>query len=277
MRTRSLVVAMALAFAMTAWGDDKIGNSKAPEVFKKSAAEIAKKKGFHVVEQFTPPGGGRRGGGGGGGGNGDMGRAPTDTVFEGIVKKDFAALAGAAEVYFKGPLALTRTAKGAYVEPKDLPEEDALVAGAARNPAMILADLWRFGAASAFIADEKLGERECKIAETWADAATTEQHLKDVAKQVRIPRQFGPIDVMMFVDKKKSSSSYKVWVGKEDLLFHKVEWTVVIAIDKTKVPGGFADRWPDRYEAKYVIEINDYDKDLDYEPPKEIRAKFGLK
>jgi hypothetical protein len=260
---------MGLAFSLAALGDDKIGTSKAPEILRKSAVELAKKKGYHVVEKFTPPG--RRGGRGGGMG----GEAATEPVFEGLVKKDFAALTGAAEVYCRGSVYLTRNAKGLYIDPKDLPDEnDQLLVGSARNPAVIVADILRFGQAAAFTSEEKLGEIECKVAETWADAPTTEQHIKDAVKHVRLPREAGMIDVMNLVDKKKSSSSFKVWVGKEDLLFHKIEWTITAFVDKTKP---FTERFPDKYEAKYALDIKDYDKDTEIELPKEIRAKFGIK
>lgn len=267
MLKRTVTIVAALALSLAAYGDDKIGNSKAPEVFKKVKAELDKKKGYHAAEKYTL--GGLPGGGGGG--------LPGEQSFEGVVKKDFAALKGSAEVYCKGAVTLVRNAQGQYVEPKQLDGQDGVVAGTVRNPAVVYADILRFSGAATFTSDEKLGEKECKIAETWADGASTEQQLKDIAKNIKLPAQAGNVDVMQFVDKKKSSSSYKVWVGKEDLLFHKIEWTISLSIDKTKIPGGFGDRMPDKIDAKYDIEIKDYDKDLDVEVPKEIKARFGLK
>jgi len=270
MLKRTFVGLAALAFSLAAFGDDKIGNSKAPEIFKKVAAELAKKKGYHVVEKATVPGLGGRGGGGMPG--------MQDQSFDGVVKyKDFAALKGAAEVYCKGAITLTKNPQGKYVEPKDLEGQDGMTAGAVRNPAVVYADALRFHGPATFTGDEKFGEIDCKVAETWADTASTEQQLKDVVKNIKLPAQAGNMDVMQIVDKKKSQSAYKIWVGKEDLLFHKIEWTITIAIDKTKVPGGFGAQLPDKLDAKVDIEIKDYDKDLDIEIPKEIKARFGLK
>ncbi len=258
---------LALALAATAFGDDKIGNAKAPEILKKVHAELAKKKGWHVTEKIVLP---QMPGGGGGG-------MPGDQSFDGVVKKDFAALKGPVEAFCKGPITLVKNAQGKFVEPKDLDGQTGAIAAAVRNPVVIVTDVIRFAGPSTFTSEEKVDEFDCKVAETWADSKSTEEQLKGIVANIKLPAQAGNIDIMQFVDKKKSSSAYKAWIGKETLLFHKVEWTVTVVIDKGKIPGGFGDQLPDKVEAKYELAIKDYDKDLDVEVPKEIKARFGLK
>ena len=91
MGKRLVGLAVAIALASNAFGDDKIGTTKAPEILKKVASELSKKKGYHVTEQTILPQ--VPGGGGGGGGL----PAADDLKFDGIVKKDCAALKGGAE------------------------------------------------------------------------------------------------------------------------------------------------------------------------------------
>ncbi len=271
MGKRLVGLSVAIALASNAFGDDKIGTTKAPEILKKVASELSKKKGYHVTEQTVLP---QVPGGGGGGGL----PSADDLKFEGIVKKDCAALKGGAEAWCKGALILIRTKQGKYVEVKELSDDEKRIAGAVRNPAVIIADIFRFGGASSFTGEETIQEIDCKIAETWADQKTAEEHLKEVVKFIPIPKQFaGNMDITQFLDKKKSSSAYKAWVGKETLLFHRVEWTITAVIDKGKIPGGYGDRLPDKVELKIELVIKDYDKDLEIEVPKEITAKLGWK
>jgi hypothetical protein len=63
---------------------DKIGKDKAPIVLKKALAEVQKKKSAAINESAELVAGPRR--------------APP-SVFEGVLRKDFAAVKGAAEVY----------------------------------------------------------------------------------------------------------------------------------------------------------------------------------
>ncbi|HEV3028005.1 MAG TPA: hypothetical protein VG457_10560, partial [Planctomycetota bacterium] len=65
---------------------DKIGKDKAPVVLKKALAEIQKKKGCAISEAAEMATGPRK----------------VSNTFDGVLRKDFAAVKGSAEVYARG-------------------------------------------------------------------------------------------------------------------------------------------------------------------------------
>lgn len=258
-----LTAAVALAGAV-ALADDKIGTSKAPEILRKVQTELSRKQGYRFTEKVGAPQA--------------RGQVPEQN-FEGVVKKDFAAVKGSIEAWCKGSVTLVRNGQGRIVEPRQLEMQQSAVAAALKNPAVVTATVIRFGAGSRFTGEEKLGEAECKIAETAADPKTTEEQIREYMRNIKLPAEVGTMDLTGFVDKKKCASTYKAWVGKEDLLFHRIEWTLTIVIDRKKIPPGFADQLPipENLDVKTVIDVKDYDQELDVEIPKEIRARFGMK
>ncbi len=293
-------ISMLLAFSLLvvpAWGqdekrdakqdekkpEDKIGKMKAPETLKKALPEITKKKGYHVNEKVTIPALGGRGGGG----------QAQEPEFEGVVLKgDLAAMKGALEVYAKGPVTLVKNTKGEFVDPEKLTGQEAQQGTAFKNPALLVAEVFHFLATSAFTNDEAVEGVDCKIVETFADPKTTEDQIKRLLDRIskQIPDQgggggggggMGGMGGMLgqlsnYVDKKASSSTYKMWLGKNDLLPYKIEWTLTIVVDKAKIPGGFGAQVPDKLEAMTVLKISKYDEALEVDWPKEIRAKFGI-
>ncbi len=79
MRRSFLCAATAFAIALTAYADDKIGDSKPVDVAKKVRDEMAKKKGYHVRMEINYPDRGAA-------------RANCKSPQSGIVKGDFAHL-----------------------------------------------------------------------------------------------------------------------------------------------------------------------------------------
>jgi hypothetical protein len=245
--------------------EDKIGKKKAPEALKLAGAEMAKKKGYHAGEKITLPQLGGQGGG-------------QEPSFDGIVLKDICAMKGSAEVYAKQAVTLVKNTQGQFVDPEQLQGAEQTIAASFRNPWIFVQEVTsRFAATSGFGNDEAVDGVDCKVAETFADEKTTQEQIKEVSSRIGQLRQYGVRDISGFTDKKASNSSYKVWIGKTDLLIRKIEWTLTIAIDKNKIPGGFGQQMPDKVEAKTELTFSKYDESLDWEWPKEIKAKFGVK
>jgi len=265
--------------------EDKIGKSKGPEILKKTAAELAKKKGYHADEKVTIPALGGRGGG--------QGQEPS---WEGVVliKGDLASMKGSAEICAKGAVTLVKDTKGAFVEPDKLQGQAAGQAGAFKNPQVLLGEVFRFAATSYTGNDEAVDGVDCKIVETTADPKTTEEQIKSTLDRAAKSMGGGggggggggqgPMGGMggmlgnlaNYVNKKESTSGYKVWIGKKDLLPYKCEWTLTIVVDKDKIPGGFGAQVPEKIEAATEVKISKYDEALEIDWPKEIRAKFGI-
>lgn len=82
-------IVLGLALTLTAFGDDKIGNEKPSAILPKVKAEMAKKKGYHVVETVTYPDKG-------------AGRPLSSGQLKGVVKGEYAFLNGHCYSFFKG-------------------------------------------------------------------------------------------------------------------------------------------------------------------------------
>lgn len=255
---RVLCAAAALSVALVAYGDDKIGKSPAPEILKKIKGELDKKKGWHCKELLKFPGTG----------------AKSEMSGEGIVKKDFVALKGTNEIYSKGPRTLIKDAAEKFVEPKAFSGADAIWPKCYRNPYTLFSnDILRFAVGARWAkSDEMVDGTECKVAETQTDPGTRDDQLKEVMGT--IPPPIAGWDPMSINNPRKSTSAYKVWIGKEDLLIRKIEWVLTMVVDQSKAAGY---KFPDKIEATWTIEFSNYDEDLDTEIPKEIQKAFGVK
>ena len=97
---------------------DKIGKDKAPVVLKKALAEVQKKKSAAIKEIAELTAGPQK--------------IPAST-FEGIQRKDFAGVKGAAEVYAKGSFYLVNLG-GRFDPPDQVEGQDAFAARATRIP-----------------------------------------------------------------------------------------------------------------------------------------------
>src|SRR5437016_2971159 len=112
-RISAAILALLLATGAAAGQDkkdvDKIGKDKAPVVLKKALAEIQKKKSSAISEAAEMATGPRK----------------VTNTFDGILKKDFAAAKGSAEIYAKGATMLVNTG-GRFDPPDDLQGQEAL-------------------------------------------------------------------------------------------------------------------------------------------------------
>jgi hypothetical protein len=256
----SLCTAMALAFTVSAAADDKIGKETAPNILKKVKPEMEKKQGFHVSHLLQFPSSANN----------------KDMKSEGVSKKDFAAFSGDQDIYCKQGKTLVKDANGKFVDPSKMSGAEQVQPFCMRNPSMLLAEIYGLGVASKWTGEESVGDVECKIAETKADANMCENQLKTYFKVIPPPPGLGNWDATSVNNKNKSTSTYKVWIGKEDLLVYKIEWALVMAVDQAKA-GGPQYKMPDTIGARWTLELSQYDESLEVEVPKEIAAAFGIK
>src|SRR5580765_6352033 len=129
-RLSAAILALVLAGGAEGWQDkkdgDKIGKDKAPLVLKKALAEIAKKKSAAISEAAEVATGPRK----------------VTNTFDGILKKDFAAAKGSAEVYAKGATMLVNTG-GRFDPPEDIQGQEALGAQSFKNPSILIEEVTR--------------------------------------------------------------------------------------------------------------------------------------
>ncbi|GEM_PF-4690706 len=245
-----LVAAAALAFA----GDD-ISKMSAKDVMKKATTTMDALPGYHVAMnvEITGVGGGMK----------------ADGIF---VKPDtyFLKTDAGFEMYLKGKKALAiNPADGKWQEPKDLDPAVAAAVAVAQNinPASILAMMAKSGA-SKYREDEKLGEIDCKVVEVPGSPDDVKELLENQLKDIPMLKGANP---GQFLDTKKSTSIWIAWIGKEDLLVHKLEGNVHAEMKKNpNLPIPSMDQ-------KMTIEFSKHGQELELNAPDEVKQKLGLK
>lgn len=257
-------LALFVGLAAAAFGqDDKSKGLKAPDLVKKAVAQVGKQKGYQVKINISTQIPGLSG-----------------VEEEGIVKdKDSVAVKGTAEIYAKGPDVLIKSGNR-YAAPKELdPQTTEGQAGALfKNPALQLAEI----DAALKSNDSKLLEDDgdCRVVRIACTTDQKKQQVKDVAKNIKVPSQFGNfgnINVENFVDPVKTESAYKVWIGKKDLLIRKYEWEFAPAVGEGSIPGGGLPIDLSQLKISYTVTIAGYNENLDVEIPKEVKSKLGIR
>ena len=255
------LAALCLAAALFQGNEDPIGKLKAPQVLAKTQPAWAKKKGCNLLVDITS----------------SLLAAELRGVekaeYAGKLLRDFVVLKGSAEIYGRGAEKLVKQ-DNAYVEPRKAGTKLNRLAVIARNPALVVAELFRFGGGATFGADEKVGDVDCRIVETAADERTVFEQVKEVTGGLKSLDAYYIKDMSAITDRKKSTSTYKVWLSRTDLLPAKLEWTLTIVVNKKAIPFG-ADEVPDQFEASYVFLFTKYDTNLDVEIPPAVKQKFG--
>lgn len=245
-----LVMAAAIAFAA-----DDIGKMSPKDVMKKGAANMDALSGYHLDINVEVSGVG-------------VGMKATGVY----VKPDtyyFNSEQGF-EMYLKGKKAVAKNpANGQWQEAKDQDPMVAAFLDVAQNvnPASILAMMSRSNAAK-FRDDQKVGEIDCKVVEVPGSVDDVKNLLEDQLKN--IPMAKG-MNVGGAIDTKKSTSIWVVWIGKEDLLVHKLEGAVHAELKQNiQLPIPSMDQ-------KTTIEFRKHGQDLDLNAPDEVKKKLGLR
>ncbi len=255
------LAALILAWAALQEGGDALGTLKAPQALTKSRDAWAKKKGCHVKVDVTSTLL-----------SAEL-RALEKAEFEGKVVRDFMWLRGSAEIFGRGTEKLVRQDNN-YVEPRRASGRLNRTGSLTRNPAVVLDELFRFTRGATFGADEKSGDVECRIVETAADERTLMEQVKEVTGSLKALEGYFIKDFTSVTDRKKSTSKYKAWISRADLLPARLEWTLTITVNKKSIPFG-ADEVPDQFEVSAVYLFTKYDTELQIDVPPAVKAKFG--
>lgn len=241
---------------------DKIGKLKAPAALAKAVADAQKRKSAAVVENVILS-------------------APAQTLssaFEGVLRKDFVAVKGTAEVYAKGGVYLVRS-EAAFVPPQEIKGVPGAQAASFKNPALLLADLARAAAAATYDRDLAHEGKDCKVVDLQADVTLKKQYLQELSVRLAGPLKeraggaLAQVDLGSLFDEKVSSAWFKVWVGKEDLVLYKMEWGFEPRLRKDlpfPVPS-FEVTWHTE------IKFSRWDEDVKFEVPDAVKTKLAVK
>ncbi len=263
---RSIVAALAaVGIAGGAWAQDgdKIGKDKAPAVAKKVVAEVQKRKSAAITQ-------------------GSAVSLPLQSIaatFTGVSRKEFAAVKGSAEVYARGHVYLVRSGD-AFQAPETLKGQEAMNALAFKNPSLVLAEVGRVAAAASYLNDEPWDGKDCKVLSLAGDEEHVKQHLRELGARLGpvirgLAGGFDPGNLAAYFETKTSKSTYKVWVGKADLLVYKVEW--VFTAQPKHGSGGVAGAPPLMMSVSMSITFSKWDEDIPFEIPGPVKSKFGMK
>ena len=245
---------------------DKIGKDKAPTVLKKALVEVQKKKNAAVKEVSELTAGPQR--------------VPSST-FEGIQRKDFSAVKGAAEIYAKGAFYLVNLG-GRFDPPDQVEGQDAFAAQSFRNPSILLDELGRNSAVPQFGPDEMVDGKDCKVVDVIPDAALLKQHLKEFGERLNRSMRGATgfagaqiFDLRNAVDEKNTASSYHVCIGKDDLLIYRIDFVIRPKIKPGALPAQIP--IPDDMMLKTDVYFSKWDGDAPFDIPGFIKGKWGIK
>lgn len=244
---------------------DKIGKDKAPTVLKKALAEVQKRKSAAISESAEMA----------------TGAAKLTNQYDGILKKDFAAVKGAAEVYARGATLLVNSG-GRFDPPAQIQGQEALAAQSFRNPAILLDEVGRVSSAPQFGPDESVDDKDCKTVQMLADAATLKAQLKEFGERLnatfRNQLGFGGaqiFDLRNAIDEKGSMATYHVCVGKDDLLVYRIQYVIRPKFKPGALPPMI--RLPEDMDQKVDVKFSKWDEDVPFDIPAVVKAKLGVK
>lgn len=265
-------IGVALVVAAGAWGgrtqdggSDRIGKDRAPVTARKALQEAQKRKGcaILVIQQL------------GIGGNG----APLEGSFEGILRKDFAAVKGTAEIYARAATVLVNLG-GRFDPPEALTGIEGLQVQSYRNPALLLREIERLLPSANFGGDEKVDGRECRIVDFVADEALVKQHLREMEARLNREwrRQGGVlaefINLTHALDARQTVATYRMSVGKEDLLPYRLEYVIRPKFRPGAIPGPAP---LPNLDSRIDVRFSRWDEDVPFDVPSLIREKWGIK
>lgn len=248
---------------------DRIGKDRAPVVVTKVLAEVRKRNSaaiaekVHVGEELREVG-----------------------TFEGILKRDFAAVKGPAEVYAKGAAYLVNLG-GRYDPPDKLEGQEALTASSFRNPALFLAEIGRVAAGAQFGPEEEVDGRPCVALDMLADPTLIKQYCREIAERVdrgmRGGRGGGLVggrgaifNVANAIDEKATTATFKLLVSREDLSIRRLDFTIRPKLKPNAIPNDFRlGRLP--LDNKTEILFSKWDEEVAFDVPLLIRTKWGVK
>lgn len=269
-----MIRAGTAALVMTAWAAaqdarpaDKIGKDKAPAVAVKMVAEAQKRKSAAISETVQ------------------MGLQPAGAAaYDGVMRRDFAAVKGPLEIYAKGTLLLVNIG-GRFDPPDELRGQESLQATSFRNPSLYFPDLARIAASAVYGGDETVDGKDCRVLDFIADAALIKQLIKDLGD--RVEKAFkgmegggglfgggGIFRLSNALDEKTSVATYRVCVGKADLLPYRLEFVMKPKIKPGSLPNEV--RLPN-LDQKTDLKFSKWDEEVPFDVAAFIKAKWGVK
>jgi hypothetical protein len=237
---------------------DKIGKDRAPVTALKALAEVQKKKGAAISETGAL-----------------SALQQASSSFQGVLRKDFAAVKGSAEIYAKGRNSIIRTGDR-YDQAANLRGEEALAVACFKNPSIMLGDAARVVATAAYLNDEAVEGKDCKVVSLTGDPRLIKEHLQEVAEVVQkqltgFAREMYSGNLTSYLDDKNSTSKFVLWVGKADLLVYRMEW----ALETETKPAPLAPAV--KITRKCEVKFSQWDEDVPFDIPAPVKAKWGIK
>jgi hypothetical protein len=263
--TLVLALASGAASGQEKKDGDKIGKDKAPVVLKKALTEVQKKRCSSISEAAELATGPRK----------------SSSTFDGILKKDFAAVKGSAELYARGATMLVNTG-GRFDPPDEVQGQEALGAQSFKNPSLLIDEVGKLASPPQFGPDETVDGKECKTIDLLADPALLRAQLKAWGERLNqaFKNQIGFAGAQVFdlrnaMDEKGSMATYHVCVGKDDLLVYRIQWVIRPKIKAGALPPTV--RLPEDMDQKVDVKFSKWDEDVPFDIPVVVKAKLGVR
>ena len=280
MKRAAAVLAIAVLASTASAQDGKdakkgIGpKDKAPVVASKMLAEFQKRKSAAVTESHW---------------FGEMIEAAGDpaATFDGVLRKDFSAVKGSAEVYARGTQYLVNTG-ARFDPPEDLEGPEGATAMTYRNPSLFFADLGKIAGSAQFGGEAVVEGKACVQIDFLADAALVKQYLKEIVSRFETRMKgannggFGGlvggrnslINIANAINEKETVATLHAWVGKDDLSCYKLEFVIR---PKMK-PGALPERVRiPPLDQKTVLKFGKWDEDVPFDVAAYVKNKWAIR
>jgi hypothetical protein len=282
-RAATILAAALLATGATAQdggdkagGTDRIGKDKAPVVTQKLLVELSKRKSAAIAElnYFGPQ---------------IKDSTQAASTFEGVLRKDFAAVKGTNEVYARGSQYLVNT--GARFDPPDkLEGQEGSLAMTFRNPALFITELGKVVATAQFGGEQKIEGKDCVVIDFVAPPPLVKEYLKEIIDRFdarmrgRDNGGFGGLvggrgslfNLSNMIDEKGTMATLHISVGKADLNLYKLDFYIrpKMKPQQDNLPRQI--RIPD-LDQKMEIKFSKWDEEVAFDIAPFIRTKWAIR
>jgi hypothetical protein len=264
MKACGIILALAGLGAVQDAKPDKFGKDKPPSAAKRFLAELSKRKGAAVAEQAIY----------------SVGPQKVTSSFEGVFRKDLAAVKGTFEIYAKGAHYIVNSG-GRFDPPESFEGREAVGPLSFKNPSLLFDELGRVAASASFGGDEDVEGVDCKVIDFVADPATLKGALKDLGD--RFNRAFGGngpfggvqiFDFKNALDEKGSMATYRACVGKADLNLYRLEFVLRPKVKPNVLPPQF--RLPEDFDQRWDLKFSKWDDAPAPDLPAPAKAKLKV-
>lgn len=258
-RTPRLGAVLGLVLASTALAADKLEKLAAPALVAQAIGNTQKQQGYHTtlaIEVMQQP-----------------------VSLDGVVRGDLLHTTGAVEAFARGKATLVKKSDGTWVTPDKAEGREGQMAAAIEHPNLLLALILKASKSAKFDGEstEEINGVACRKITCSADKEAKKAGVEALIDMRRNAGNLGGMFNASLFDLERTSLTYTIYASTADGLVYQVKSDLDAAIDKNKSRAGAAAMMPGGLSLKRTIDFKQYNGELEFEVPPEVKAKLGGK